>query len=202
MRKTKKQIVRERRAIVACASLLTAAAVFAFAKVNSCAKDFEARVEASKASSVGVVTVAAKPQPTAAPAPVLYDVPLDADLQMYIIEECEKREVDPAVVFAVIERESQYTADAIGDNGNSYGLMQIQPKWHYGRMTELKCTNLLDPYDNVTVGISLLDDLLDRYDGDYGKALTAYNTGAYRGTVTAYANAVLDIAEELKGGAN
>ena len=201
MRKTKKQIVRERRAIVACAGLLTAAAVFGFARVNSCAKDFEARAEASKTSSVGVVTVAARPQQTAAPAPILYDVPLGEQLQLYIIAECEKRGIDPAVVVAIIQRESRYTANAIGDNGNSIGLCQIQPRWHSDRMERLGVTDLLDPVSNVRVAIDYLDELLDRYDVDYAKALVAYNQGSFKGTVTEYANAVLDIAEELKGGA-
>lgn len=199
MCKSKEQIVLERQVIVASVSLLAFVAAWGFSEVNRHAKGFEAAVDASKAATVSGVTVAAKPQPTATPSPVLYDAPLDADLQAFIIEECEKREVDPAVIIAMIERESQYTADAIGDNGNSFGLMQIQPRWHYQRMSDLGCTDLLDPYQNVTVGIDLLDSLLDRYDGDYGKALTAYNTGKYRGTVTEYANAVLDIAEELRG---
>lgn len=198
MKKSKRQVVRQRRAMVACVGVLTAATVFAFATINSRVKQFEAAVDASRAEPMKAVAVA-EPAPTPAP---LYDVPLDADLQMYIIEQCEKREVDPAVVFAMIERESQYTADAVGDNGNSFGLMQIQPKWHYNRMVELGCTNLLDPYDNVTVGIDLLDDLLDKYEGDYGKALTVYNSGSYKGKVSSYAMAVLDIAEEIKGDVN
>lgn len=198
-KKTKKRIVRERVACVVCAGVLTVGAVAGFATVNRKAQDFEARVEASKAAAVSVVTVAAKPQPTATPAPVLYDVPLDADLQAYIIEECEKRETDPAVVFAMIERESQYTPDAVGDNGDSIGLCQVQAKWHSERMERLGVTDLFDPVGNVRVAIDLLAELLDRYDGDYGKALTAYNTGKYRGTVTEYAKAVMDGAEELRG---
>lgn len=190
---------RERRAVLACMGLLTVTAALAFATVNSRVKDFEASVEASKVEPVQTIAVVEKVQQTE-PAPMLFDVPLSEDLQLHIMAECEKREVDPAVIVAMIERESQYTADVIGDNGNSYGLMQIQYRWWYGTMVELGCTNLLDAKQNTTVGIAILDSLLNVCDGDYGKALTAYNAGAYRGTVTAYANAVLNTAEELKGG--
>ena len=125
-------------------------------------------------------------------------VPLDKALQDYIIRESESKGIEPAIVMAMIDRESKYKADTIGDNGNSFGLMQIQPKWHKERMERLGCTDLLDPYHNVRVGIDFLAELRDRYDGDMAKALTAYNQGFYKGTVTEYAEAVLKGASELE----
>lgn len=128
---------------------------------------------------------------------ILYDVPLDAELQRYIIETAEQHDIDPAVVFAVCWQESTCVASTIGDNGNSWGLMQIQPRWHCDRMQRLGCMDLLDPYQNVTVGIDYLAELLDRYDGDIAKALTAYNQGSYKGTVTKYASSVMSKADAL-----
>ena len=124
-------------------------------------------------------------------------VPLDRALQDYIIRECEQKGIDPAIVMALIDRESDYQADTIGDNGNSFGLCQIQPKWHTERMERLGCTDLLDPYHNVKVCIDYLCELLNKYDGDMAKALVAYNQGFYKGTVTEYAKAVLKGASEL-----
>lgn len=106
-----------------------------------------------------------------------YDVPLDDELQFFIINVCEEHHIDPAVVMAVIDTESDFDADAVGDNGASFGLMQIQERWHRERMDKLGVTNLLDPYQNVTVGIDYLTELLDSYDGDMTKALMAYNAG-------------------------
>lgn len=123
-------------------------------------------------------------------------IPLDAELQDFIVSKCEG-EIRPAIVFAMIYCESTYRVDAIGDNGNAFGLMQIQPRWHSQRMAELGCTDLLNAYDNVTVGIDYLSELLERYDGDIAKALTAYNRGSYAGEVTAYAKAVINEAERL-----
>ena len=133
----------------------------------------------------------------AAEMATLYDVPLDAQLQFYIIGLCEEHNIDPAIVMAMIWRESRFHADSVGDGGNSFGLMQIQPRWHSGRMKKLGCEDLLDPYQNVVVGIDYLAESIDRYDGNIAKALVAYNQGSYKGTVTAYAKAVLDGAERI-----
>jgi soluble lytic murein transglycosylase-like protein len=127
----------------------------------------------------------------------LYDVPLSMELQLHIIHTCEAKRIDPAIVVAMAFRESTYNAKAIGDNGESFGLLQIQPYWHSERMERLGCTDLLDPFQNVTVGVDYLAELLDRYDGDMAKALVAYNRGHYAGTVTEYAKTILAMAEEL-----
>lgn len=145
--------------------------------------------------------------PTSPPAAVrevvsYYDsIPLDKELQNYIIKQAHANGIQPQIVMAMIERESDYDTACMGDGGESYGLMQIQPKWHNERMKKLGCTDLLDPYQNVTVGIDYLCELLSRYDGDMAKALVGYNQGHYKGTVTAYAKGVLTSAEAL-GGAN
>ena len=131
------------------------------------------------------------------PSVALYDVPLDADLQLHIIEQAEAHGIDPAIVFAMAWQESRYNPDAIGDGGNSLGLMQIQPRWHSGRMERLDCPDLFDPFQNVTVGVDYLAENLRRYDGDIAKALTAYNRGHYAGEVTGYARSVLAKAAEL-----
>ena len=130
--------------------------------------------------------------------PVLYAVPLDAELQLHIIQTCEEHHIDPAIVLAMIWKESRYNPEAVGDGGNSLGLMQIQPYWHSARCERLGCDDLLDPYQNVVVGIDYLAESIERYDGDVAKALVAYNQGHFYETITEYALAVLDMAEELR----
>ena len=143
-----------------------------------------------------IATEATEPVETE-PAVILYDVPLEEELQLHIISEAEAHGIDPAIIIAMAFRESTYRANAIGDGGNSLGLLQIQPRWHSGRMERLGCPNLLDPYQNVTVGVDYLCELLNRY-GDIGKALTAYNRGHYAGTITDYAWAIMAKAESLQ----
>lgn len=136
----------------------------------------------------------------------IYPLPLDEDLQLFIIRSCEARHIDPAVVMAMIEKESACDASAVGDGGDSLGLMQIQPKWHSERMKELGCEDLLNPYQNVTVGIDILETL-----SVTGKpiewVLMAYNGGtkdAYQkeaaGEVSRYAKEVLRIKNRLEEG--
>ena len=144
-------------------------------------------------------TIATEPPtvPETEPPVVLYDVPLDVSLQEHIIEQAEEHGIDPAVIVAMAYKESTYRVDAIGDGGNSYGLLQVQPRWHYKRMQKLGCTDLLDPYQNVTVAVDYLAEQINRYGGDLAKGLTAYNRGSYNGTVNQYAKTVLAYAEQI-----
>jgi soluble lytic murein transglycosylase-like protein len=135
------------------------------------------------------------------PTIVTYNVPLTAELQRHIVLESEEKGIDPTIIFAMAKRESNYRANAVGDGGESFGLLQIQAKWHWERMEELGCTNLLDPFQNVTVGVDYLAELLERY-GDIGKALTAYNRGSYKGTVTEYAQDIITMASKLEATIN
>lgn len=139
------------------------------------------------------------PETTEATASVtLYDVPLSDQLQLHIIEQAEAHGIDPAIILAMAWKESTYYAKAVGDGGNSHGLLQIQPRWHSARMQRLGCTDLFDPYQNATVGIDYLAENLNRY-GSIEAALTAYNAGSYTGTVTNYAKTVLAMAAEIRG---
>ena len=148
-------------------------------------------------------TAATEPVETTQPVetlpPVLfYDIPLSQELQMHIIREAEAHGIDPAIVFAMAYRESNYNAGCIGDSGSSLGLLQVQPYWHKDRMARLDCPDLLDTFQNATVAIDYLAELLTTYNG-IEQALVAYNRGHYSGTVTEYARAVLNIAEGLRG---
>lgn len=132
------------------------------------------RAEMNRETEFSSVVETEAEEPTEAES--LYNVPLSEDLQLFIINLCEEKHIEPALVFAVIAKESGYNAAACGDNGNSHGLMQIQPRWNRDVMDRLGCADLFDPYQNVTVGIEILSEKLSKY-GDVGKALTAYNAG-------------------------
>ena len=144
------------------------------------------------------------------PEVILYDVPLAEDLQLYIIGLGERFGIDPAIILAQIWKESRFNPNSVGDGGDSLGLMQIQPKWHSGWMKSLNCPDLLDPYQNVYVGVHILADQYQRL-GNIEMALVAYNcggTGAYinyfsKGIYSSkYSEAVLAKAEELRGETN
>ena len=97
-------------------------------------------------------------------------------MQIYTRCLCKQNDVPYALVLAIIEYESGYEFDKTGDNGNSKGYMQIYEKWHTDRMQKLNCTDLMNPYQNVKVGIDFLSYLLKKY-GTVQDALAAYNYG-------------------------
>lgn len=109
-----------------------------------------------------------------------YDVPLSEEIQMHIFYECDGHDIDPAIVIALIERESYYSPNEVSTHG-AIGLMQVVPKWHWDRMERLGCTDLYDPYQNITVGIDYLAEL-KREGGDITYALTAYLYGERKAT--------------------
>ena len=125
-----------------------------------------------------------------------YPVPLDDDLQRYIEELCREYEVPSSVVMAVIETESNYDPMCVGDEGHSYGLMQIWEECHKDRMKRLNVENLLDAKQNVAVGVDFLAELIDHFEGDIEMALSFYN-GSGGVVPNTYAHIVMKRAEQL-----
>lgn len=97
-------------------------------------------------------------------------------MQCYTYILCKQYGVDYSLIVALIERESSYVFDKVGDDGNSVGYMQIYESAHTDRMERLNCTNLKNPYQNVMVGIDYLAELIEKY-GTVQDALAAYNYG-------------------------
>lgn len=87
-------------------------------------------------------------------------------------EEIADGRIQPEFVQAVIEAESTYNALAV--NGDCIGLMQINKKWHEDRMKRLQVTDLLDPYQNIEVGVDYLCELFDKFEDPY-LVLMTYN---------------------------
>lgn len=129
-------------------------------------------------------------EPTTEELRIYYDIPdkykkrgsFPAEIQEYTYEICTRYDISYALVIAVIERESGYRCNALGDNGKSKGYMQVKENCHKERMDKLGCDNLLDPYQNILVGIDYLAYLIGKYE-TLEKALAAYNygeSGAYK----------------------
>ena len=114
----------------------------------------------------------------------LESVSLDPEVQNSIWEVCHE---DPrlfATVMGIANKESRFKADAIGDSGNSLGLMQVQPRWHQERMDRLGATDLMDPVQNARVAVDYIYWIAERLNPEhpedaYGTEmlLMAYNQG-------------------------
>lgn len=200
MKKNRKQLAKETAKLAVIAGVITGLTVStaAYSMVGSTAQA-EPKVSVEAAAEI--------PKAEELQLKEYFDVPLSHDLQDFIAELCEIYHVDPAIVVAMIYKESTYRADAMGDSGKSYGLMQIQKRWHAARMDKLGVDDLLDPYQNVAVGIDFLAELIKKYDGNVEKALVAYNmgaSGAYKNCFSKgvysskYSRAVLAKAESLQ----
>lgn len=137
-----------------------------------------------------------------------FDVPLERDLQDHIFAVCEASDFDPAILMAMIDRETDFRPQLIGDNGNSYGLLQVSLKWHGWRMEKYGCKDLLNPYDNVLVAMDFINELRGRKEAkQYGLewVLMAYNGGATyanhmwgEGRVSDYARYVIERSTEFE----
>lgn len=97
-----------------------------------------------------------------------------------IRQQAEEKEVDAALIAAVIYSESKFRDQT--SSAGARGLMQITPeaaefieKQSGGTTFELE--DLGDPELNIRYGTFLLRELLDRYEGDEAAALAAYNAG-------------------------
>ncbi len=122
------------------------------------------------------------------------DVPLDGETQALLRSACEESGITYELALAVIRQETDFR-NIVGDNGDSIGYMQIQPRWHEERMERLGVTDLEDPYSNFRVGCDFLSELLEKYTLE--EALTAYNSG--KPGKSEYATSVMGYMEEYNG---
>lgn len=95
------------------------------------------------------------------------------DIQSMIIRIAKEEGVDPALALSIahVETGGSFNPNAVGDNGNSFGLFQIHKPSHpdYKGGT--------DPEANARYGIRLFKRLLDANNGSVNKAIWAYNAG-------------------------
>lgn len=127
-------------------------------------------------------------------------------VQVYLWCQCEQRDLDYYIAVALIERESSYFYNASGDNGASKGYTQVQEKWHRERMEAESAVDLYNPYDNIRVGLNLLQELKSRSNEDWHYVLMSYNMGESRckelnteGIYSSeYSTGILQRAQEIK----
>lgn len=103
-------------------------------------------------------------------------------VQQYTYCVCKNYGIDYAVVLAMIEVESGYKYNAVS-SCNALGYMQIVQTWHEDRMERLGVSDLLNPYQNIMVGVDFLSELIDEY-GDINLALMIYNRGFHNSAGT------------------
>ena len=131
----------------------------------------------------------------------LLDVPLESETQWAIFEQCGQDTDLFCAVMAIATVESGFDPQMVGDGGDSIGMMQINTRWHTGRMEALGVTDLTDPVQCATVAIDYLlelEGILEAGPGDQG-LYVGYNAGpskAKRTSSTAYSREVMAVYQE------
>ena len=132
-------------------------------------------VERFQSSIVPVDVQSVEIQNTEPIASLLYDIPLSDDEQLLIREISNQFGIDYELLLAIIKTESEFKPNDVGDNGNSLGILQVQPQWWTSNFNAYECKDWFDIRDNVTVGCSILQYLYQHY-GETIKVLNAYNS--------------------------
>jgi soluble lytic murein transglycosylase-like protein len=125
-----------------------------------------------QAQSIGNISI-----PWVDPAPVIALADCDPvpapQLAKMIDETSQKQGVDKNLIREVARQESGFKPCAVSNKG-AQGLMQLMPQ----TQAQFQVADPFDPKESLDAGTKLLKQLLDRYDGDLTKALSAYNAGA------------------------
>jgi soluble lytic murein transglycosylase len=98
-----------------------------------------------------------------------------------VAEVSKLTQLPPDWILAIMRQESLFRSDAVSRAG-ARGLMQMEPstaaavarRWHLPRPDK---DSPPDPTPDVTLGAAYLSELLDRYGGQLGPSLAAYNAG-------------------------
>lgn len=118
--------------------------------------------------------IIAEPKPTTAPivatpSPALIGaMPFQAIIQAA----ATRHQVEPALVQAVIQVESNFNPRAVSPKG-AQGLMQLMP----ATAQRFGVTNAFDPEQNVQAGARYLAELMAMFKNNLTLALAAYNAG-------------------------
>ena len=100
---------------------------------------------------------------------------IDAPYADIIERVAAEHKLDPKLIQAVIEAESNFRADTVSPVG-AKGLMQLMDT----TAKELGVVDPFDPEQNIRGGVKYLRQLIDRFDGNIAMALAGYNAGPTR----------------------
>lgn len=105
--------------------------------------------------------------------------PAQLSVAQMIVAISDQYGVPPELALGIAAHESGFNPAAVNSTGGAAGVMQILPS----NFASLGITDPLDAQQNITGGVSMLAQLLQKYNGNQTLALWAYSNGS--GSVTA-----------------
>lgn len=106
-----------------------------------------------------------------------YDI--DAGLAQDIYWTAREVGIDPEIAFRLVQEESSFRPQVVSEVG-AIGLTQIKLSTARTINPDVEKGDLFDPTMNLRYGLFYLRRLLRRFDGNYKRALLAYNQGPTR----------------------
>lgn len=110
---------------------------------------------------------------------VYESVPVEFEDQVTINSFANNYGVPISLVWAIAEKESNFDNYAVGDDGDSIGMFQVNTKWQTERMEELgvEKADLIDTENCALVAIDYMAELF-QIKGSWAFVAMAYNEGA------------------------
>jgi hypothetical protein len=107
-------------------------------------------------------------------AALRWGIPSEMATQIY--DAAERHDIEPDVAYGLVYVESTFRERAVSHVG-ARGLAQVMPRTARWLDPSVNTQDLFDPEVNLELGFRYLRQMIDKYDGDVFKALTAYNRG-------------------------
>lgn len=121
---------------------------------------------------------------------------LDDTYQIFLEERCAELEINFFLAASLMYSESSFNPGAIGDNGNSIGLFQIN-KVNWERMQYVYGLDVDRPLENIEAGLRIMRELMNDYPDDVAAVIQCYKCGQGRGEELMREGIYLSCIEEI-----
>jgi hypothetical protein len=102
----------------------------------------------------------------------------ERELRALARQMAERYGVDPDIFVRLIQQESGFNPTAVNERTGATGLAQVMgPTAQDPGFGVTPLRDRMDPVENLRFGAEYLSAMLRKYDGDYPRALAAYNAG-------------------------
>jgi hypothetical protein len=81
------------------------------------------------------------------------------------------------ILRGIAATESRFKAEAVGDDGMSFGMFQLHSRWHESRVEKWGEFDPIDPCESAAIAGRIMRENLIVFNGDLRRAVAAYRQG-------------------------